>query len=259
VDEQPQDQQAQNAPAEPQEPVAPTPPVEEPTQPQEASQEANADSPPEAPAEPTPEEAKPSRAERRIRQLSEKVKQASQPNQPVVQQNQSPQFPNYQEGQEISPQQLQQDVVQTADAIADMRVQQRLGHFQAVNNFERDQDAVPQKFAELNPDNAAFTPELDEAIALDYQERAFKVVGYDQQGQPITQLDPSVRLADIAERHVRSARAYAAKTSADMKTAVANAADTMAPRPGGQKPASKSFSDLSIQEMEQRLGTAPRH
>jgi hypothetical protein len=258
VDDQPQDQTAQNT-AEPQEPVAATPPVEEPSNPQENQPEAKVEEQQaDAPADQQPEEPKPSRAERRIRQLSDKVKQATQPNQPIGTQPQSPQFPSYQEGQEVSSQQLQQDVVQTADAIASVRVQQQLNHFQAVNNFERDQEVVPQKYAELNPDSPNFTPELDAAIAQEFQDRAIKVVGYDPQGQPITQLDPSVRLSDISERYIKAARAYAAKSSADIKTAVANTADTTAPRPGGQNPASKPFADLSIQEMEQRLGTAPR-
>lgn len=204
---------------------------------------------------PGDQQRQPSRAERRIQQLNDKVKQANQqPYQPGQQQQQSPQFPSYQEGQEVSPEQLQRDVVQTADAIASLRVNQQLAQRDAINNFERDTESIPTKFSELNPDSPDYTPELDEAIAQDFQDRAFRVVGYDNQGNPITQLDPSVRLADIAARHINSARAYAQKSSADMRNKVDASADTAAPRPSGAKPAPKKFEDLSLEEMKAKLG-----
>lgn len=170
---------------------------------------------------------------------------------------QPPQFPQYQPGQEVSPEQLQQDVVQAASAIANLQVTQQLQQRDAVHNFERDTDVIPTKFKELNPDpdNAAYVPELDEAIAAEYQERALRVVGYDPRtGQPIRQLDPSVRLADIAERHVKAARAYAAKSNAGVQDAVAAAADGAAPRPTGQKPTEVPFENLTTEQMRQRLG-----
>lgn len=203
------------------------------------------------------------RGQRRIEQLNEKLKQATQ-QQPAGQPQQpSPQpfdIRNFTDeignvDVERANQAANQDVVQTASAIAQLQVEQRLAQRDAVNNFERDTETVPQKFNELNPDNDAYTPELDEAIAQEYQERAFKIVGYDPNtGQPITQLDPSVRLSAIAERQVKAARAYAAKTSAGIQSKVAATADETAPRPSGDKPANRSFSDLSIEEMEAKLG-----
>lgn len=244
----------------------PAPPADEP-QPAEPEQDPDrtADEPADEPADTVVEEQKPSRTERRnqeresrIRELNQRVKQYEQHNQPLQPQS-SPQFPNYQPGEEVSPERLQQDVVQTADAIANLRVQQQLGQFQAQNDFTRDVETLPTKYEELQPESTNYTPELDEAIAQEYQERAFKVVGYHPQtGQPITQLDPSVRLADIAERHVKSARAYAAKASANMRQAVNQSADTNAPRPGGDKPVAKEFKDLSITEMEAALGFGPQ-
>ncbi len=191
----------------------------------------------------------------RMQELNQRVRQSGQPSyQPGQGQNQSPQFPNYADGQVVSPQQLQQDVVQTADAIASIRVNQQMAQQRAVDHFERDQEIVPSKYPELNPENAAFTPELDEAIAQEYQERAFEVVGYDNQGKPITRLNPSVRLADIAARHVKAARAYAAKTSADTQNRENANADATAPRPNGGRPAAKKFEDLTLDEMRAKVG-----
>jgi hypothetical protein len=73
-------------------------------------------------------------------------------------------------------------------------------------------------------------------------------------GQPIRQLDTSVRLSDIAERQVRAARAYAAKSNASMQTAVAATADNAAPRPTGATPSEKKFADLTLAEMKARVG-----
>jgi hypothetical protein len=167
---------------------------------------------------------------------------------------QSPQFPQYQPGQEVSPEQLQQDVVQTASAIADLQVESRFQQYDAKRNFESDVQNVPQTYSELNPDNDAYTPELDEAIAQEYQERAFRVVGVDRSGNPIRQLDPSVRLADIAKRHVTSARALAAKLNASNQAATNAAADGTAPRPTGAKPAERPFESLSRDEQRAKLG-----
>lgn len=207
-----------------------------------------------APAEPAPAAPPQSRAERRIKQLNDKVREAHQPNQPIAGQPQSPQFPNYQDGQVVSPEQLERDVVQTADAIATIRVNQQLAQHDAKNNFDRDRETVPAKYAELTPDTPGYVPELDEAIAQEFQERAFTQVGVDAQGKPIMQLNPSVRLSDIAERHVRGARAAAAKASAATNTAVDAVADSMAPRPTGERPADTPFENLTIEQMRAKIG-----
>lgn len=191
----------------------------------------------------------------RMQALNQQVRQSGQPSyQPVPGQNQSPQFPNYQDGQVVSPQQLQQDVVQTADAIASIRVNQQMAQARAVDHFDRDQETIPTKYPELNPEHASFTPELDEAIAQEFQERAFTVVGYDNQGKPITQLNPQVRLADIADRHIKAARAYAQKTSADTQQRQNAVADETAPKPNGGRPAAKAFKDLTLDEMRAKVG-----
>lgn len=202
-------------------------------------------------------ERKPSRAERRIRQLSEKVKQQEQSNQFVPSQGQSPQFPNYSPDEEITPERLQSDVVQTAQAIADLTVSQRLSQDRAVNNFERDQEILPTKYDILNPDSDNYNEEVEKAIAEEFQERAFRVVGYDQNtGQPITQLDPSVRLSDIAARYAKVAEATAKQSSSAMRNSVAQVADTSAVRPTQQPKTDKTPGDMSIEELEAKYGFA---
>jgi hypothetical protein len=171
---------------------------------------------------------------------------------------QPPQFPTYQPGEEIAPERLQADVVQTAQAIANLTVEQRLGQERAAQNVERDTEVLPTKYSELDPDSSDFSPELDKAITEEFQERAFRVTGYRQDGQPIIVLDPSVRLADIAKRSVEMVRAVATKSSANMRNALAQSADTNAIKPQAESKVEKPFEELSIQEMEAKLGTVRR-
>jgi len=260
-------------PAEPAQPAAQPAPAPAPAEPAApAPAEPAAPAPAEPGAQPTPGEGgdgqqppQQTRQERRdqeranrqpspMQQLNQQPQQPQAPNQPFGAQG-SPQFPNYQPGQEVTPDQLQRDVVQTASAIANLQVQQQLQQHDAKRNLDSDIAAVPQQFEELNPDNDAYTPELDEAITQEYQERAFRIVGYDQtSGQPIRQLDPSVRLADIAKRHVTSARALAQRMSANSQAGQQAAADQGAPRPSGTTPQEVPFEQLSREEQRKRLG-----
>lgn len=207
----------------------------------------------------------------RMQQLNSEMQQGQQPNQLPANYPNSPQgfdVTRYadQEGNldvNATNQAFQQSVVQTADAIASLRVEQQLAHRDAVNNFQRDTDTLPQKFPELDPNNSdLYTEDLDAAIAADFQERAFKPVINPQTGQPfmrpdgkpVMQLDTSIRLADIAERHVKAARSYAQKYSTNSNNAVNAAADSTAPRPMGAKPTEKKFEELSLAEMKAKVG-----
>ena len=204
-------------------------------------------------------ERQPRPAERRIQQLSKQNRELAERNQLLESQQRSPQFPQYQEGETITPERLQSDVVQTAQAIADLTVQNRLAQAQAQTNLDTDIKTLPQQYSELDDSNdATFLPELEKAITEEYQEKAFRVVGYNQQGQPIVALDPSVRLSDIAKRHVEVARAAATKSSANMKNAVAQTADEGAVKPQGDSKSEKPFAEKSIDEMEAELGFVRR-
>lgn len=209
--------------------------------------------------------------EQRNRELANQVQQGGTANQPLPQHQQPPQgfdVTQYADAEgnldiNATNQAFQQNVVQAADAIATLRVEQQLAHRDAVNNFQRDTDTLPTKFPELDPNNSQlYTEDLDEAIAQDFRERAFKPVINPQtgqpfvraDGQPVMQLDTSVRLADIAERHVKAARSYAAKSNANSNNIVDQAADSAAPRPTGAKPSEKAFGELSLAEMKARVG-----
>jgi hypothetical protein len=249
-----EDQPAENQATEPtgvEENTAPAAPAEET---QTYSEETEGQ-----PTEETqPEERKPSRAEREIRKLHAEAKQLKEQNQ-LLQGFGQPQVPTLQPGQEIDPAEYQAHVVQAADSIAGLRVQQALAQERAVTNVDHDVQSLPKTYNELNPESPeTYIPELEKAVAEEYQEKAFRVAGYGPDGQPVMVLDPSVRLADIAKRHVDVARAAAAKSSANMRNAVAQSADTGAITPQGETKSDKPFGEKSIAEMEAQLGFVRR-
>lgn len=189
-------------------------------------------------------ERKPTRAEKRIRDLVEENKRLKeQSNQPFPNEP-SLQFPQYEPGEEIQPERLQQDVVQTASAIASLQTQNHIQQFEASSNLDRDIELLPAKYPELNEESSNYNPVLEEKISEAYKARAFK------NGQ----LDPTVRLADVAKDFIDVARSAATQTSAEMKNAVAKQADESAVRPTGSQKTERPFSDLSIAEMEAKLG-----
>lgn len=199
-------------------------------------------------------ERKPTRAEQRIRELNSKVRQLEQQNQQFQGYQQAPQFQTDENG-EITIDSLNQTTAQLAQQIAGQTVQQAIAQERAQNNLDRDIEVISSTYPELDEKSDLYTPELEEAITKEYQEKAFKVVGIDPQtGQAKYQLDPSVRLADVAKRYLDGARALANKSSAEMKNAVARTADETAVRPTGSPSTDKNFSDLSIEEMEAKLG-----
>lgn len=240
----------------------PTSPVDEPTTSVEpetdgAAEETQVD---ESAAEAPESEAerKPTRAERRIRQLSEENRQLrNQPNQLAPSYAQPPEL-DIQPGQEISPEVYRQHLAQasqaTAAQVAD-QLRQEFNTKEALRNFDADAALVEDKFEELNEKSDRYIPELEEDIAEEFRQKAYRLTGFDPvTNQPIYAVDPSVRLADIAKRKVDLARAIANKSSADMKNAVATQVDESALKPSGAASTNKSFADLSIAEMEAQLG-----
>lgn len=211
-------------------------------------------------------ERKPTRAERRIRELSDKVKQYEQSNQQPVGSGQSPlpaldvaEYADETGNLDVNAlnQAINSSVVQTSQAIAGQTVNSALAQLEAKNNFNLDLNSLQ--------DNEVLKslPEVEQAITEEFEQRAFKVVGYNPvTGQPIQVLDPSVRLADIAKRHLKVVEAAAKKSSAETKVAVDKAADESAIKPGTTPKTQKDLSQMSREErmryIEQKHGSVRR-
>lgn len=239
---------------------ASVPPADEPTTSEQSAEtdgqaeQAQIDEPAAEETESQTSERKPTRAERRIHELNDKLKQATQPDQQGSNYGQPPTLPQYSEDEIVTPERLQADVVQAAQSIAGQVVEQRLSQERAANNFQLDK-AELVKNPLLDENSEAYLPEVEQAITEEFEQRAFKVIGFNPvTGQPVTVLDPSVRLTDIAKRHLKVAEAAAKRSSAEVKNSVARTADEAAIAPGATKRAEKPFSELSKEEMEAKLG-----
>jgi hypothetical protein len=225
-------------------------PVDEPTT-SSSETEATTSSAEESSVETQELERKPTRAERRIRDLSTEVRQLrEQSNQPFTGLGQPPvnvQAPN--PGQEFDSyeqyeEKYKSDVVQAANAIAGLQVQQQTQQLEARLNLDRDVDVLPKEFPELDENSPEFNPVLVDKIESRFKREALR------NGQ----LDPSVRLSDIAKDFVDVARAAATQSTASVNKAVATLKDETSIRPGGQVKAEKSTKDMSVKELEDRLG-----
>lgn len=196
-------------------------------------------------------ERKPTRAEQRIRELNKKVKELEQSNQPFQGFQQPPQLETSDTG-EVTREQLDQYVAQAASQVSSQTVQQAIAQERAKNNFDHDVSTLPERYPEIEA-----VPGLEEKIAQEFQEKAFKVVGVDPvTGQAQYALDPSVRLADIAKNYVDVARAAAKQSSAATNEAVQASEDTNAIKPGSEVSTGKSLDDMSPEEIEKKYGFA---
>lgn len=194
-------------------------------------------------------ERKPSRAERRIRDLTARLKEAEQqPNQQVFGQRQAPQ-PMFESGREYTAEELEQRMVQRANDISAIQTQAQLNQYKAEVNLDRDIEVIPTKFSELDDTSDDFIPELVENIEEEFKAKAYR------NGQ----LDPSVRLADIAERQVKAARAAAAKSAQKTKASLAESQDTAAVKPGAGTKQEKSISEMSSAEIEAMMKKQGRY
>lgn len=204
-------------------------------------------------------EHKPTRSERRIRQLANENRQ--------LRSQYSQQIPNYGQppqtvtdlGDEITPEVYGQHVAQAAQSIVNPQLDALRGEFEtkeALNNFDRDMEHIEKTYDELK-EGGPWADILEKQITDEFKQKAYRPTGLDPvTGKMQYRVDPSVRLADIAAQKVADAREIAEKANADIKNAVANQADNTALKPSAGKRQEKSFTDLSISEMEKQLGYA---
>lgn len=237
-------------------------PTDETTQEVESTEAPETEEQPEQ-SEQTEEEAKPTRQEKRQSRLAQINEQLSQ--QPAERQ-QLQQQPTQQERKrlsellqgrdEVQPEELDQIADQWAtqhsgignvDAIVDMKLAQR----DAYNNARNEVVEVMGR-DEFNPDSDSYNPNLEQATLRTWEKAAR--VQYDQNGNVVS-FDPTVSLREIADQFLEVGQSYANKKLTDTNATLSQQADEGAVTGGTQVAKSKkSFSDMSIEEMEAQLG-----
>lgn len=221
--------------------------------------------------EPNEVEHKPSRAERTIRKKDRTIKDL----QAELEKQRTSQSPGTMSPQPFDVRQyvdpegnldveavnnaINVQAVQTASTISQAQVQRQLDTYKAEVNLENDVRSLPVEYPEFDDTSEQFNPKLLEEVDKAYKDRAFRVVGTDFNGQPIRELDPNVRLADIAKSYAEAARSAVTRQSASTSASIAKTADEVSPTPGAQPPRQeREFKDLSKAEMEAKLGIVER-
>lgn len=206
-----------------------------------------------------PDQRKTPRAEKRIRELAqankalvEQLKAAPpvDPNLTPDESGKTPQFPTYNEGEEVTPDRLQRDVVQSAKTIAEALVKRELTSYDArqqaiarAERFQAELTAVETKYEGLNPDSAQHDPVLTQKVFELYSEAS------DGGKRPVALGKFIDNLMDLAD-------ASATKRSADVKTTLDKQAANAAITPNTAPKRQKAFNQLTDEEMESRLGFA---
>lgn len=210
--------------------------------------------------EPELNERKP-RAQRRIEDLNAKLRQSEQERLELLQKlnqapqypnGQSPQLPNYEGRETVDPSEIQKDVVQTANQIAQEAIRRELANRDArdaakakLDTFQSDLAYITKEYDVLNDQSPNYDPQLDEFLSRQYETAS-------DMGRN------GLRLKDFIDGHMVVAETLSEKRQAAQTAAVAKqAAETaVTPSSGTAKPPERPFHELSDEEMEAKLGWA---
>jgi hypothetical protein len=196
------------------------------------------------------ERSRPSRAERRINQFSAKLKQAESSDADSKRLNDMltdpisadmVRLPDYSKQDEVSPEQLKTDIINAADQIVKLRMQQILPENNRSLNQRQLNDRVLQdidearKLPELNPDDESYDADLEEFLAETF-ERVYKG-------------DPTYRFRDlVAATLKRQSKANTSnKSAASDDDAPARA---IRPSTSSTKAPSKPVEEMTADEYE---------
>jgi len=150
---------------------------------------------------------------------------------------QPPFIPQAEPGTEISPEQYRQDVMRTADALVQLRVKQS----EAVNKINNEATEVIRLYPKLDPDSNDFDQELSETVS-EATEAYVKANPY--------QASVKKFVAKLMKPYERAV----AKEVGEQSEKLAKQVSQSALRPTQVATSEKKFEELSIKEMEEKLG-----
>lgn len=211
------------------------------------------------------ERARPSRAERRISELS-KLADASQKRNANLEEENSRlrdqledpikaadvRLPDYSQQDNVTPDQLKQDIVSAADQIVKLRMEQYI----PANNQEmtvrqyrekayEDIKSATRKHVELDPDSEQYEPELDKFLAATY-DKVFRA-------------DPSYRFRelvnDVFKQRVGRGQTNTKQTD---ETKADKSSKTALRQTGGSAKAHKPIDEMSAAEYKDYLSSTRR-
>jgi len=139
-------------------------------------------------------------------------------------------------GSEVTPEQYKEDVVRTAQSIAQLEVQKQ----RIVDTIQKESHELMQTYPVLNPDSDAYDKELSDMIT-----EAVKAQ---------IQVNPTASVKKLGEKLMKPYTRAVEKKVAETAETITKQVSESALRPTQVKPGEKPFEDLSIPEMEEKLG-----
>jgi hypothetical protein len=202
---------------------------------------------PEKEPEPTTEEVPKKSAEGRIRELASKVKEEKEKSESLAEKlkaltsqvDSAPQAqytPQVEAGQEVSTDQYKTDVLRTADSLVNLRLQQE----RVVNRINQEAQELMAEHPELNPDSDGFNKELSDSVTE-------AAIAY-------AKSNPTQSMKTFVNKLIAPYKRAVTKEVAEQSETLAKQASEGALRPTNIKQTDKQFKDLSIEEMEKKLG-----
>ena len=145
--------------------------------------------------------------------------------------------PQVQPGAEITPEQYKQDVVRTADSIATLRVKQE----SAINRINSEANEVVRSYPELDPESEKFDKDLSETVT--------------EAVEAYVKADPyNASVKKFVAKLMKPYKRAVTKGVGKVTETIAKQVSETATRPTSVAKSSKKFEELSLKEMEKKLG-----
>ena len=193
-------------------------------------------------------EAKAEAAEAKAQSLSEKLAEITEPI--GLQGQESPTYnPQVQDGEQITPERYQGDVANAANQVVDWRLKQE----RAVNQIDKDANAMLRKYPELDPDGDSFNKELSDAVTAAVEKEAV-TVSYDRTGKPIRTVNLNANVKGMVNTLMKPYKAAVTKEVGQATENIAKQVSETALRPTSVRKQEKAPGDKTLEELEQDLG-----
>lgn len=249
------DEEALNQTAEVETAVTESPTVEPNESLPEENPEAEAPSTDEAETEEVQEEndapsSRPSKksAEYRIRELDRKAKDAEERARSLAEQvaeltggvpsyGEMPQYsPQVQPGTEVTPEQYQADVARVANSVVELRLRQQ----QMIDRINRESSETIAKYTQLNPESDRFDKDLSESVS--------------KATLAFVKANPTGSVKEFVDSLMKPYLRSVTKEVESSKETLARQVSQAAQRPTAIQKTEKSAEEMSISELEAKLG-----
>lgn len=183
------------------------------------------------------EKARAESLEKKLAELTGQMEPALEPYNPEVLE------PIVQPGEELDADELNrrvaqrdQKLLQQADALGQFRAKQA----KAIENINREAIEAVGKYKQLDSESELFDPELSETVT--------------EAVEAYVRVNPTSSVKSYVDKLMKPYTSAVAKEVAKQSETLVKQASETALRPSNVKPVDKKFEDLSIKEMENKLG-----